>query len=108
MSNQYVTGTHKTTVKQEGGTLRVTYHWTDVVTVFDETTEKGTEWRVKLDSGGWQTPTTKTRMNQTSNQFDLGFYVFQKNFQWYVKIGKDTLEFEDNMSFPVIREVVEV
>ena len=28
--------------------------------------------------------TTKARMNQVSSQFDLGYYVFQKNFEWFV------------------------
>lgn len=81
----------------------MTYHWTDVVVVSYDHGYK--ERRVKLDSGGWQTATTKNRMNQASNQFDLGFYVFQKNFEWYVKVGEDTLEFEDNMTFPMVRKV---
>lgn len=61
--------------------IRVTYHSTDIVTV---TKVKG-KLRITLDTGGWFTPTTKTRMNQASNQFGLGYRVYQDKGSWYVK-----------------------
>ena len=53
--------------------------------------------RIKLNSGGWQTNTTKTAMNQASNNFNLGFGVFQKEYQWFVTWKGETLPFNDNM-----------
>ena len=45
---------------------------------------------VTLNSGGWTTATTKSRMNQYSNEFLTigarnGYRVFQKNFDWFVQ-----------------------
>ena len=71
-------GKHMTTVdfrKSDGRTF-VRYWSTDVVQ-FDN------QW-VTLDHGNWMTATTKVRMNQTANQFGLGFNVYQKNFEWFV------------------------
>ncbi len=52
---------------------------------------------VLLDSGGWETVTTKRRMNQASDEFDLGFYVFQKNFEWFVSYKGEDIPFESGM-----------
>lgn len=57
----------------------VRYHNTVVVEFTPE--------KIRLNSGGWRTATTKLRMNQTSNQFGLGFSVFQHKRRWYVDIG---------------------
>ncbi len=53
--------------------------------------------RITLRSGGWETRTTKRRMNQASAQFSLGYSVFQKNYEWFVDFESETLEFEDGM-----------
>lgn len=59
--------------------------------------------KIVLDSGGWLTSTTKNRMNQTANQFALGFYVFQKKRQWFVKTPSgQTVEFKNKMEIPVV------
>lgn len=39
-----------------------------------------------LDNGGWFTVTTKRKMNQTANQFGLGFFVWQKAGAWFYKM----------------------
>lgn len=44
---------------------------------------------VKLNSGGWQTSTTKDRINKYSP-----VKVYQKKFVWYLEDGA---EFEDNI-----------
>jgi hypothetical protein len=67
-----------TTVYSEFGYTVVRYHQTEVVKFNDRF--------VELDSGGWQTATTKTRINQTSNQFGLGFNVWQTDYKWTVKL----------------------
>jgi hypothetical protein len=79
-----------TSIRTHGKNTIVRYHNTDVVTFTDKT--------ITLDSGGWETVTTKLRMNQAANQFGLGYYVSQKNFEWFVTLpsGK-TVDFKDNM-----------
>ena len=37
-----------------------------------------------LFDGGWQTVTTKSRLNALCNEFATGFSVFQKNWDWFV------------------------
>jgi len=78
-----------TSIRTENGTTTVKYHNTDVVS-FDSNF-------VVLDSGGWQTVTTKLRMNQASNQFGLGYSVFQKDREWFVDWDGQTLPFKDCM-----------
>ena len=78
-------GTHKTEVLTENGVTYVKYHNTRVV-AFSENA-------ITLDTGGWFTPTTKTRMNQTSGAFGLGFRVYQKNYEWFADYNGKTYEF---------------
>lgn len=75
-------GREATTVARKDSRTFITYHDTIVVD-FDSR-------YVQLDSNGWYTNTTKTRMNQASNQFNLGYQVFQDNYNWYVKVYKDS------------------
>jgi len=42
------------------------------------------ETEIILDSGGWRTPTTKTRMAQAASEHQLGFGVYQRKGVWYV------------------------
>ena len=37
-----------------------------------------------LFDGGWQTVTTKSRLNALCNEFATGFGVFQKNWDWFL------------------------
>lgn len=67
----------------------VRYHDTDVV-AFGRNT-------IILDSGGWKTNTTKLRMNQASNEYHLGYQVFQLLGKWYVAYRGKTIDFYDNM-----------
>jgi len=39
---------------------------------------------ITLDDGGWDIVTTRRKMNQASNQFGLGFSVFQKKGERFV------------------------
>lgn len=79
-----------TNLRDENGWTIGRYHSTDVIKFNDQ--------EIILDSGGWQTVTTKTRLNQASNQFDLGFSVYQKNFEWFVDYRGQTFPFEDGMT----------
>lgn len=82
-------GSKATTVATTDGMTRVTYHST-VVVAWDND-------RIVLNSNGWHTNTTRTRMNQASNQFALGFTVYQRNYDWYVDYKGKTLDFVDGM-----------
>ena len=39
---------------------------------------------IKLSSCGWQTVTTKSRLNAILDTFLHGLSVYQKNFEWYI------------------------
>ena len=75
----------KTRITTEDGIIRVRYHSTDVVT-FDDAT-------ITLRTGGWKTVTTKARMNQTSNEYGLGFLVYQEKFLWFVRTKAGVIPF---------------
>jgi len=90
-------GTHATSTKRRGNYVTVTYHDTDVVKWNPDKND------VILDNGGWFTKTTKDRMNQASNQYGLGYSVFQKDNRWYVKFdsGK-VLPYQNGMKFKAL------
>lgn len=82
-------GRHATTVSTDDNYTRIVYHGTTVV--------KFNASKIILDSGGWTTQTTKTRMNQASSQYNLGFHVYQKDYEWFVEYKGQTLDFTDGM-----------
>lgn len=80
-----------TTVFDDGeGFMACVYHQTKVVRWSRDT--------VVLNSNGFQTATTKTRMNEVSQEYGLGYHVFQKDHEWYVELpsGK-VVDFNDGM-----------
>ena len=94
-------GTHKTAIYQSDGYTCIRYHSTEVVRFNDN--------EIILNSGGWQTVTTKRRMNQVSDVFRLGFRVSQRQGEWFVdyfanEIG-DTYSFNDGMILERYKEV---
>ena len=84
-------GGHKTAVLVEDGQLTVIYHNTAVV--------KANPGKIILNSGGHKTQTTKLRMNQASNEYNLGFEVFQRDYEWFVTYKGQTHEFRDGITF---------
>ena len=90
MSQVATVGSHATTISTEtDGVTRITYHSTVVVQF---------NWNsITLDTGGYFTSTTKMRMNQASNQFNLGYQVFQKDWAWFVRLRNgDVIPFDDD------------
>jgi len=84
---------YKTTITGDGeGNTLITYQATVIVKFSRDT--------VTLNSGGWDTVTTKRKMNQASYQFNLGYSVTQREFKWFVTLpsGK-TVTFVDGMTF---------
>jgi len=72
------------------GMTNVVYHNTTVVSFNND--------KIILDNGGYLTVTTKLRMNQTANQFNLGYCVFQKNHEWFVDFNNQVVPFESGMA----------
>ena len=88
MANQKQVGRVATSVVTENGITSVYYHGTPVV-----------RWGgglIILNTGGWFTPTTKTRMNQAANQYELGFSVYQKAGQWFAGYQGRDIPFNGN------------
>ena len=90
MGQQQRVGTHKTNTVTLEGMTNIVYHSTAVVQ-FDND-------KIILNSGGWDTRTTKSRMNQASNQYGLGFEVYQVNYSWYVDYKGETIPFADGLT----------
>ena len=88
--------TYRTTWFDNGNFGGVTYINTNIV-----------QWRdgiVTLDSGAWETVTTKRKMNQASRQFALGYTVYQRDYKWYVDTPTESaVPFCDGMQFKVKR-----
>ena len=40
--------------------------------------------QLRIFDGGWQTVTTKSRLNALCDEFATGMGVFQKNWDWFV------------------------
>ena len=52
---------------------------------------------VKLSSCGYETVTTKSRLNAILEEVKYGCRVFQKNFDWFVGYNNETQRFFDGM-----------
>jgi len=66
------------TFDKETNTSSVYLHGNLIATVTDND--------MTIYDGGWQTNTTKSRLNALCNEFCIaGEGVFQKNYQWFVK-----------------------
>jgi hypothetical protein len=89
MAQQHKITGRATNIQTTNGNTVIRYHATDVVSFNAK--------EIVLNSGGWRTATTKTRMNQAAGQFDLGYSVFQKDFDWFVDYRGLVVGFEDNM-----------
>jgi len=72
----------------DNGLKTVDYRGTDVVE------EIGYN-RVRLNTNGWKTVTSKVVMNRYFSQKNLDVRVFQKDFTWYVIQGNNTFEYVD-------------
>ena len=81
---------NNTTIKTSDDTTFITLHNTDVV-AFDSKL-------IILRCNGWFTVNTKTRMNQASNQFNLGYQVYQKDHEWFVDFKGKTVVFYDGIT----------
>ena len=78
---------------EENETSKVYLHGNHIATVGDDF--------VTIFDGGWQSNTTKSRLNAIINEFCNAFTdgVFQKNYQWFVRDNKVTKEFVNGYTF---------
>jgi hypothetical protein len=97
MSQTHTIGTHATTVAKYKDGFDVTY-WSTCVVSYRKQDDKET---IKLRHNGYQTATTKLRMNQTANQYNLPYQVYQEKFQWYLSVNKTAFEFDDDMDIVI-------
>jgi hypothetical protein len=72
--------TGNTKVRFHDGRTIVRLHSTDIVDV--DTTDN----TITLNTGGWNTVTTKERMNAVLSAFNSPYRVHQRDFQWYVQL----------------------
>ena len=70
---------------------QVLLHGHQIATVCHETKA------VKLSSCGYETVTTKSRLNAILEEVKYGCRVFQKNFTWFVNYNNQNLMFWDGM-----------
>jgi len=60
-----------------------------------------TDNNVRVFDGGWQTNTTKSRLNAIINEFcdALTDGVFQKDYQWFIKDNNEVVKFKSGYVF---------
>ena len=69
----------------------VVLHRTAIAT-YDHNTQA-----LKLNTGGWHSNTTKSRLNAILDELITGARVYQKAFDWYLSYNNQTVDFWDNM-----------
>ena len=62
------------------------------IAVYDHNTNA-----VKLSSCGWQSVTTKSRLNAILQEVITGASVFQRNWNWFLNYNNQTHDFNDGM-----------
>ena len=62
------------------------------IAVYDHNTKA-----VKLNTGGWHSNTTKSRLNAILQELIVGARVYQKNWNWFLSYNNVTHDFNDGM-----------
>ena len=57
---------------------------------------------LQVFDGGWQSNTTKSRLNALIEEFSFKGGIFQKNFNWYVNMFKTITPFHEGITLPVV------
>jgi len=82
-----------TTVITEDDISTVMLHGNHIATYYHDTKE------LALFDGGWQSNTTKSRLNALCAEFAMGFGVFQKNWEWFISdFSNDKKDFADGIT----------
>lgn len=85
-------------LSKKGNTKIIPYFNGQIVKLYNTSIVIFDEKQITLNSGGYQTSTTKNRMNQTSTEYSLGFYIWQKKGRWFVTFQGEELDFFDGMT----------
>ena len=75
------------------GEADVYLHGNHIATVTDKA--------LTLFDGGWQSNTTKSRLNALLDEFSYGMRVFQKNFEWFVSYKNVSEDFVSGMELAI-------
>ena len=67
-----------TTVTSTREEMKVFLHGNHIATLDKATMD------LFIFDGGWQSNTTKSRLNALLDEFDYGSWVFQKNWDWFL------------------------
>ena len=79
-----------TQVTTEGDVSRVFLHGNQIATIGENF--------IQLFDGGWQSNTTKSRLNAILQEFGIaGERVYQKNFDWFVNYNGSPIPFFSGM-----------
>ena len=62
------------------------------IAVYDHNTQA-----LKLNTGGWYSVTTKSRLNAILSELITGARVFQRDFNWFLNYNNVTHDFNDGM-----------
>lgn len=62
------------------------------IAVYDHNTQA-----LKLNTGGWYSVTTKSRLNAILQELITGARVFQRDFNWFLSYNNLTVDFNDGM-----------
>ena len=62
------------------------------IAVYDHNTQA-----LKLNTGGWHSVTTKSRLNAILQGLIVGASVFQRDFNWFLNYNNSTHNFFDGM-----------
>ena len=54
-----------------------------------------------IKDGGWQSNTTKSRLNALLDEFSYGMRVFQKNWEWFVSYKNVSEDFISGMELAI-------
>lgn len=90
VSAQGKMSTNNTKVESDNGLTKVMLHGNTIAEI---------DWAGKLlyiSNCGWQTTTTKSRLNAILGALKPGTSIYQKKGTWYLSDAKKTKEFERN------------
>ena len=92
-SKNWQSGNTSVHFNEENNTSVVRLHGNKIAVLGDDFLE--------IFDGGWQTNTTKSRLNAIINRFCNGVTdgVFQKNYEWFVRDNNVTKEFTNGYIF---------
>lgn len=89
----------RTRTKWQSGNTTVTIGWENEADVYLHGNHIATikNNSIIIKDGGWQSNTTKSRLNALLDEFSYGTRVFQKNFEWFVGYKNVSEDFVSGM-----------